>query len=133
MLIGSVRRLPAEPSSDTLTLITGSAADALGSAGLRGGLPTSIFNNGGADAINVGAGSLAKIYSNIVVAGRPNASFQENGSTILTLDDSKDAQAAQFTVSAIYPPGPGPYVNIDVQGVAIPSSRVSYKVLEVRS
>src|SRR5207237_10874794 len=97
--------LPVELSSDTLTLITGSAADALSIAGLRGGLPTSILNNDGADAVNVGAGSLAKIYSDIVLAGRPNTSFQPNGSTVLTLDDSKDAQAAQFTVSAIYPPG----------------------------
>jgi hypothetical protein len=133
VVIHPVSPLPVEPSSDTLTLITGSAADALSIAGLRGGLPTSIFNNNGTDAINVGAGSLARIYSNIVVAGRPNSSFQVNGSTVLTLDDSKDAQAAQFTVSAIYPPGPGPYVNIDIQGVAIPASRVSYKVLEVRS
>jgi hypothetical protein len=131
--IHPVSPLPVVLSSDTLTLITDSAADALSIVGLRGGLPTSILNNDGADAVNIGAGSLAKIYSDIGVAGRPNTSFQPNGSTALTVDDSTDVQAAQFTMSAIYPPGPGAFVMIDFTGEGLSSQRITYKVLEVAS
>ena len=128
--------LPISPGSgvsqENLTLSTGASADTLTISQLRSALDTSLFNAGGNDAINIGGGSLAQIDSDISIWGIPGFLSQTN-KTSLKLDDASDAFAAQFTFSAIYPPGPGAIVDIDFQGAAIPTQRVSFRIAEISS
>jgi hypothetical protein len=116
---------------EALALTTGGATDQLTISALRSSLQTSLYNAWGNDLIDIGNGSLAQIYSPVTVWGHSDPLLQ--GSSILKLDDKTDAAPAQFTVSAIYPPGPGAIVNMDFSGTAIPSQRVSFRVAEVSS
>jgi hypothetical protein len=119
-------------SQDSLILTTGAANDAVTIQGLRAGLGITLLNAGGNDAINIGNGSLAQIYSGISIWGRPALSQQSDQSS-LTLDDSTDAQPAQFTLSALFPPGPGALLDIDFQGSALAAQRISARIVEINS
>ena len=94
----------ASATGDSLTVITGSGDDNVKVQGLLPDLPTAIRNSGGKDAINVGAGSLANIQSDVSI-GAFRAGL-DAGHTGLTIDDSADKASAQFTLDAAFPVGP---------------------------
>jgi hypothetical protein len=110
-------------SQDMLSLTTGTGDDAVTINSLRGGLSTTIANANGNDAVNVGNGSLARIDSPITLFAYPGIS---KGQASLTVDDSKNANAAQFTFNALFPPGPGPMMTLDFQGAGLPQGRISW-------
>jgi hypothetical protein len=119
----------ASVGGETLALTTGAGDDGLVISSLRSSLDTSLYNAGGSDAIHIGDGSLAQIYSPITVWG--SSDQFATGKSSLTLDDSSDLSPAQFHFTAIYPPGPGAIVYADFQGDAIPTQRVSFRVAEI--
>jgi hypothetical protein len=116
--------------ADTLALTSGTGADAIRIQKLRYGLPTTLFSANGNDAIVVGDGSLAGIYSPITVWGRlPGGIIPAN--MTLKLDDSNNATAAQFTLSVILPPGPGPMEIIDFEGAGFSKQQVTFRVADI--
>ena len=89
------------PSTDSLTLISGSGADSMDVHGLLPNLITSIRNSGGNDTVDVGDGSLAGIESPVLVGkllGSDGA-----GTINLAVDDSQNQSPAQFELQARYP------------------------------
>ena len=117
--------------SDSLGITTGSGDDAITFSALRSSLPASIINTGGHDTVNIGAGSLAQMYSNLFVG--PTYIVASGTQTDLTVDDSRDTSAAQFTISALFPPGPGAYGSIAVQGTNVPQEVFTFRVAGISS
>lgn len=117
--------------ADSLSLTTGSGNDAVTIGGLQASLPASIFNAGGHDTVDIGAGSLAQVRSNIFAG--PTYVVASGTQTDLTVDDSRDTSAAQFTISALFPPGPGAYGSIAVQGTNVPQATFTFRVAGVTS
>jgi hypothetical protein len=116
-------------TSDSFTLTTGSGDDTVTVEGLN--RPAGFINAGGHDAVNIGNGSLARIESNVVV--EPTYVFPAGTQTALTVDDSQDKSPAQFTISALFPPGPGAFGSVAVQGSNVPQSSITFRTAGVPS
>jgi len=132
LVIEPVSPLGSSESSDSVSLITGSGGDTVTVRALRDNLDTSISNPSGNDTVNVGGGSLADISSTVEVAG-PSPFLMQPGQTVLNVDGSGDAVPTQFTITALYPPGPGALMELDYQVGAGTPQRVSYFVAGIAS
>lgn len=117
--------------ADSLTVTTGSGNDAVTINALRDSLPATLINSGGSDSVSIGAGSLSQVRSSVFVG--PTYLVASGTQTALTVDDSNDTSAAQFTMSALFPPGPGAYGSIAVQRANVPQMVFTFRVAGVSS
>jgi hypothetical protein len=118
---------------DTLALTTGAGTDSILVKSLRAGLETTLLNAEGKDSITVGDGSLTEIRSAMTVWGRPSPTTRTGGQMALKLDDSKNTNPAQFTLTALLPPGLGPMERIEFPGQGLSQQSVAFRVWEVAS
>ena len=125
-----VSPLPVEPiwNADRVSLTTGSGADAIKINGLRHSTPTTIFGTGGNDAIVVGDGTLADVLSPITIWGGALTSLQ--AAMTVRLDDSRNPNPAEFTLSALYIRDKGPMERIAF-GPAFLETEVAFQVSQV--